>query len=334
MKISSVFIFMMMPLLAVADGMPPVEFVLSTPKKAYEIGEQVPVSLCIRSRNASYMFEYKEVMSLKHDGHFSVVNPKGVKLQRQSDCGKYAPVREWMAVTANGKLLRNSELTKIYADLRDNAKPHALTMAGNYQVVFSAEIEIRDMKEPDKKWSGRLISAPLDIQIVDVAQIPSEEDLKALFAEGGDKALQLRALMKIQYSKVPLPEKELTFLTALYMQSDNATKTQIIRILGTKISGDSFKSIVKILTVEKDPLVRSEAIAVLERYRTSESRALLVNECIARRERSYIAAIVVLGEIGDRSCLDVLRNIASSDDDKWVRGRALESIRRIEQRKE
>ena len=207
MKISSVFIFMMMPLLAVADGMPPVEFVLSTPKKAYEIGEQVPVSLCIRSRNASYMFEYKEVMSLKHDGHFSVVNPKGVKLQRQSDCGKYAPVREWMAVTANGKLLRNAELTKIYADLRDNAKPHALTMAGNYQVVFSAEIEIRDMKEPDKKWSGRLISAPLDIQIVDVAQIPSEEDLKALFAEGGDKALQLRALMKIQYSKVPLPEK-------------------------------------------------------------------------------------------------------------------------------
>ena len=299
MKISSVFIFMMMPLLAVADGMPPVEFVLSTPKKAYEIGEQVPVSLCIRSRNASYMFEYKEVMSLKHDGHFSVVNPKGVKLQRQSDCGKYAPLREWMAVTANGKLLRNAELTKIYADLRDNAKPHALTMAGNYQVVFSAEIEIRDMKEPDKKWSGRLISAPLDIQIVD-----------------------------------PLPEKELTFLTALYMQSDNATKTQIIRILGTKISGDSFKSIVKILTVEKDPLVRSEAIAVLERYRTSESRALLVNECIARRERSYIAAIVVLGEIGDRSCLDVLRNIASSDDDKWVRERALESIRRIEQRKE
>ena len=69
-------------------------------------------------------------------------------------------------------------------------------------------------------------------------------------------------------------------------------------------------------------------------YRTSESRALLVNECIARRERSYIAAIVVLGEIGDRSCLDVLRNIASSDDDKWVRERALESIRRIEQRKE
>ena len=314
MKISSVFIFMMMPLLAVADGMPPVEFVLSTPKKAYEIGEQVPVSLCIRSRNASYMFEYKEVMSLKHDGHFSVVNPKGVKLQRQSDCGKYAPLREWMAVTANGKLLRNAELTKIYADLRDNAKPHALTMAGNYQVVFSAEIEIRDMKEPDKN-ADRLTELDREIRETKYTSISLIDFLD-------------------QYSKVPLPEKELTFLTALYMQSDNATKTQIIRILGTKISGDSFKSIVKILTVEKDPLVRSEAIAVLERYRTSESRALLVNECIARRERSYIAAIVVLGEIGDRSCLDVLRNIASSDDDKWVRGRALESIRRIEQRKE
>lgn len=78
--------------------------------------------------------------------------------------------------------------------------------------------------------------------------------------------------------------------------------------------------------------MRSEAIAALERYNTPEARKLLLEECEARKERSYRAAVVVLGVVGDESCIDILRKIAKTDEMEWVRERARESIKQIEER--
>lgn len=105
-----------------------------------------------------------------------------------------------------------------------------------------------------------------------------------------------------------------------------------LRVFGAKVSAEGFKVISDVLGTENDPLLRSEAIAALGRYNTPAARALILKECKARKERSYRAAVVVLGAVGDESCIDVLQEISKTDETEWVRERARESIKQIEER--
>ncbi len=62
------------------------------------------------------------------------------------------------------------------------------------------------------------------------------------------------------------------------------------------------------------------------------SRKLLLSEIEERRERSFRAALVVLGSIGDETCISVLRDVVAKEDVDWVRERAKESLVKIQKR--
>jgi HEAT repeat protein len=90
--------------------------------------------------------------------------------------------------------------------------------------------------------------------------------------------------------------------------------------------------IAKILSTEKDPFLRSEAIASLIVYPNRLSRKLLLSEIKERRERSFHAALVVLGSVGDETCISVLRDVVVKEEVDWVRERAKESLVKIQKR--
>lgn len=316
-----------------AEQAPPIELVLRTPQTAYAIGDPIPVSLLIRARDPSQLLEYRQDAVRNFYGNFTVIGPEGMKLRRLSDVDvRVSPNAEWMTVSNNGSLVRSADLTEIYSEPYYIAEPHSMTATGVYQVSYSAEIAVRPVGVPNDLWVGPITSATLNVQIISVDSGSLRLAYQAVSEKGKDRSLQLRALTKIQYSDAPLTTGDYDLLRRSLRNSDQEIKTKVIRVFGAKVSAEGFKAISGVLATENDPLLRSEAIAALGRYNTPAARKLILDECKARKERSYRAAVVVLGAVGDESCIDVLQEIAKTDETEWVRERALESIKQIEER--
>lgn len=317
----------------VAEQAPPVELVLKTPQTAYAIGDPIPVSLLIRARDPSQTLEYRQDVIRNFYGNFTVIGPDGVKLRRLSDVDvRVSPNAEWMTVPNNGSSVKRADLTEIYSEPYCITEPHSMTATGVYQVSYSAEIAVRPVGVPNDLWVGPITSAILKIQVTKVDSGSLRLAYQTVSKKNTDKSLQLRALTKIQYSDAPLTTGDCDLLRRSFWNSDHDIKTKVLRVFGAKVSAEGFKAVADILAVENDPLLRSEAIASLGRYNTPAARELILKECKARKERSYRAAVVVLGAVGDENCIDVLQEISKTDETEWVRERALESIKQIEER--
>ena len=62
---------------------------------------------------------------------------------------------------------------------------------------------------------------------------------------------------------------------------------------------------------------------------TEEAISLIEKECKMRKERSYIAAVQVLGDVGRETSISILQDIYETDETAWVRETAEESINKI-----
>jgi hypothetical protein len=316
----------------VAEPTCPVEFILSTPQAAYAIGDPIPVTLKIRSKDSSQVLEYRDDAFRSFYSGLRVIGPDGVILshKRRRD-GHAADGKGWVTVATNGSAVKDIDLTEVYSDITSFPNPHSLTATGAYSVVsHGREIAIRRVGMLSNLWVGAVTSAPLTIKIVGVDNVSLEAARQVLSEKGADRSLQLRAMTKMQYSDVTLTKGDLDRLRSLLGDSDASFKCKVICVLGAKASEGGFKVISDVFAAEKNPFVRSEIMGALGRYNTPAARKLLLDECKSRKDRSYIAALQVLGEAGDESCIDVLQEIAKVDETEWVRERAVESIKKIE----
>ena len=105
-----------------------------------------------------------------------------------------------------------------------------------------------------------------------------------------------------------------------------------VRALAKLRTDTSYKILKKSLDDKHGPIVRAEIIAAIGSFNNSDAMAVMVTEIKARRERSYRAAVVMLGSIGDKSVVSLLEEVASTDETDWVRDRANESIEEIRKR--
>ena len=312
----------------------PVELFFSTPRTEYVIGDPIPVTLQIRAKDTSRLLEYSDDAFRNFYSNLRVMRSDGVRLgHRRIRDGHAYGEKGWGTVATNGAVVKNFDLTEVYSDVTYFQRPHSLTATGEYGVVsHSEQMAIRYVGVTSNLWVGAVTSAPLAIKIIGVDSNSLQIARQVLSGEGTDRSVQLRALTKMQYSDGKLTTDDLVLLRRLLRNPNVSFKNKVIRVLGVKASEDGFKIISNVLATEKNPFVRSEAIGALEGYNTLAARKLLLEECKSGKERSYRAAVMSLGEVGDESCIDVLQEIAKTDETEWVRERALESIKKIEER--
>jgi hypothetical protein len=312
----------------------PVELFFSTPRTEYVIGDPIPVTLLIRAKDTSQVLEYRDDAFRNFYSNLRVMRSDGVIIgnMRIKDGHAYRG-QGWVTVATNGSAVKDIDLTEVYSDVTSFQRPCSLTVTGAYSVVsHSEQMAIRAVNVPSNLWVGAVMSAPLIIKILDVDS-GSLQNARQVLSEGGaDKSQQLRALTKMQYSGARLTADDYDLLRKLLKNPDGLFKINVICVLGVKTSEEGFKIICDVLATEEGPMVRSYAVVALERYNTPEALQLILEECKSRRERSYRAALPVLGKVGDESCIDVLQEIAKTDETDWVRERALESIKKIEAR--
>jgi hypothetical protein len=317
---------------AAAATPPPVELTLTTPQTSYVLGDRIPVSLIIRPVASSATLEYRQDLIGDFAGNFTVTGPSGAKLRRLSDSTIHVSVDAWVVITNGGSIVKSADLTDIYGEPYEIPAPHSFNATGVYEVTYEAVTAVRVPGGSDGRWEGRLRSQPLTIALVEPDQPALDAAYGAVAAESTNKLARLRALDRIRFSKTSLSPQEVNLLSKVFSGTDQETKIRVIRALGAKTSMKCVEAIADILRTEMDPYVRSEAMAALGHSETAEARRLVLEECQSRRERSYRAAVVVLGWIGDNSCTNALHQIAVTDDTDWVRERATESIGKIEDR--
>lgn len=311
----------------------PVELILRTPRSSYVIGDPIPTSLIIQPANASQSLEYREDIIRNFYGNFIVIGPGGLPLKRLSDETIRIPVdASWIMVSNTEATVRSVDITDIYTEPYDIPELHSFSIPGDYEITYSASTAIRLSGNPDILWSGQINSRPLKITVTEVDASSLNAAYLILSGGNNDRGARLRALNKVRYSSGQLTAREVSLLRNALNDSDQEIKIKAIRTLGTKTSNESIKAISDILKYETDPFIRSEAIAALGHSNTPAARELVEKECTARKERSYRAAVVVLGSIGDETSINVLREIADTDMTEWVRERAMESIEKIEKR--
>jgi hypothetical protein len=313
---------------------PPVQLFLSTPHPAYAVGDPIPVSLSIRPTDASPALEYREDIDRNFDANFSVLSPVGVKLKRLSDTNsRVGGSVSWGPLPQDKTLLiKTGDLAQIYSEPYYIQESHSFTVPGEYNIYYSALVVVRRAGTNTILWENLVTTQPLTIKITEVdsdllnlAYIQLSDDKTPLPAVLG-------ALSKVRYSKGSPNNEQFKILQRIFTGGNQDIKTAIIRTLSEHPCEESFKIIEQILMTEKNPMIRSEAIAALGMFKGDKVIQLVKDECHGRKERSYRAAVVILGNIGDDSCIDILREISSSDETEWVRQRAKESIEKIKKR--
>jgi len=327
-------LMILMALRAVGDEQAaPVELFFSTPRTEYVIGDPIPVTLQIRAKDTSQVLEYSDDAFRNFLGNLKVIGPDGKLGYRDRRDGHAYDGKGWITVATNGSAVQDIDLTEVYPLFRHFRHPHSLTATGEYSVVNCSEkMAIRHVGVPSNIWVGAVTSAPLTIKIIGVDSGALQVARQVLSKEKTEKAMQLRALTKMQYSDSKLTADDYDILRSVLANSHVTVKNGVINVVKARSSEEGFKIIYKILATEIDPSVRSEAIVALEGYNTPAARKLIMEECKSRKERSYRAAVMSLGEVGDESCIDVLQEIAKADETEWVRERAIESIKKIEER--
>jgi len=338
----------------------PVELFFSTPRTEYVIGDPIPVTLQIRARDTSHVLEYSDDAFRNFYSNLRVMRSDGVRLgHRRIRDGHAYGEKGWGAVETNGSVVKSFDLTEVYSDVTIFQRPHSLTDAGAYSVVsHSEQMAIRAVGTLSNLWVGAVTSAPLTIKILDVDSDSLKGARQVLSNKSSDKSAQLRALIKMQYSTEKFTKGDFDLLRSVLGTPDVSLKNKVIRVLGVKASDEGFKIISDVLATEKNPSIRWEAILALKHYDTPAARKLILEECKERLEayrgtvftsgevgdesghdilqeiakNAYRAAVITLGEVGDESCIDVLQEIAKADETEWVRERAIESIKKIEER--
>ena len=181
-------------------------------------------------------------------------------------------------------------------------------------------------------WEGTIQTKPVTLTIDSFSQ----NEIGNLYEDIADSKAtsdtRRTALKRIKRSQVSPSSTEVGVLERVYGGSDTEARTLIIKVLRCALPLEGVTAITEILKTEMDPLLRAEAMVSLGKLNTAKARALVLDELVSRREGSYRAAVVILGQIGDASAVIALREVATHDETEWVRMKAGKSIEEIEKR--
>lgn len=311
----------------------PVELFLSSPSSVYKIGEDIPITLSIRSKHPSANLEFRQDVIQNMTANFIITDPEGNTLQRLSEDAHYKIPAEdapWIALKDNGTIIKTINITDVYTEPYDIDIPHTISKPGQYRILYKASVAIRADNNPVTLWQGPIQTAPINITIREVDEASLREARQILSGKNQNgKKEELQALNRMRYSTSQMPPSDYELLQAVLDKSDQEVKMYVFRILGAKHNDQSFGVILHALRSETNPYVRAEAIGALRHFKSPAALHLVMDECKTRRERSYRAAIVVLGSIGDKTAIPILQEIADTDDTEWVRVRAMDIIKQI-----
>jgi hypothetical protein len=333
----------------------PVELFFNTPRTEYVIGDPIPVTLQIRARDTSHVLEYSDDAFRNFYSNLRVMRSDGVILRHRRIRDGHAPIEKgWGTVETNGSVVKSFDLTEVCVNESESSRLQSLTVTGLYSVSYIKQISVRPVGFPSNLWVGAVTSAPLTIKILNVDSDSLKSARQVLSNTSSDKSALLRALTKMQYSTETLAKGDFDLLRSVLNTPDVDLKNKVIRVLGLKASKDGFKIISCVLATEKILSIRWEAILALKHYDTPAARKLILEECKERLEAyrgtvftsgevgddtdqmlaeiPYSRAVITLGEVGDESCFGVLQEISKRDVTDCLRERAIESIKKIEER--
>lgn len=328
MRKQAIFVLVMLldPVVGYAQDVP-INVSIKAEHARYTAGESIVVSLVVvPERNE--VIEFREDFFVKLRDKFEVLNPRGEKLISTSEV-IYRPASpyRWFEASKEKPYVYSIDLAKdVFIPSSHRPFPTGLELVGSYSVRYLSHTAVRyPERKDDAVWEGEARSNVLQLNIVAPTTQEFEEAIDTLSTQGASETEKIRAVKKIEH--LSSGRKVDVYSTALKDQS-KAVRTAAIRAIGDTKSQEAFLALKGRLD-ERDPFVRAEIIAAIGKFRSPEAISLLVDEVKSKHERSYRAAVVLLGDIGDETALPVLTEVAESDSTDWVRERARESIKKI-----
>lgn len=301
---------------------------------SHEIGDPIPacVTLLVDDLKCKGDFELKIDENKGVD--LSVTDPCGRRLMRLSD-KKISVLTENQWIASKNRTIKVAEvdLTEIFSKPYVTQLPHDFTVAGVYHITCSVDLSLRTRNTAEVISQRRISSKEYPLRILPVTSSSLEKSWNVVENYEHSNAKEvIIALTKIQSCPKELANNALIRLNVLYNKAIPEVKTCILRLIGAKKPTGGVDFLEKALLLEENPFLRSEVMGSMLGYDCEKSRKLLVEEVKSKRERSYRAAIVVLGYLGNEDCIDVLQEVVNTDEIDWVRDRANESIMKIRAR--
>lgn len=301
---------------------------------SHEIGDRIPacVTLLVDDLKGKGDLEFKIDENKGVD--FSVTDPRGNRLRRLSD--KKISVltgNQWIVSTNRMTKIAEVDLTEIYCAPYVSQTPHDFNATGVYHITCSLNVSVRARNATGVMAQRRISSKEYPLRIFPATSNSLEKSWCVVEnCEHSTAKEAISALVKIQSDPKELAHNDMAKLKVMYNKTFPEVKTYILRLIGAKKPTGGIDFVENVLLSEKNPFLRSEAMGALLGYDCEQSRKLLVEEVKSRRERSYRAAIVVLGYLGNEDCVDILKEVVKTDEIDWVRARANESIMQIRAR--
>ena len=309
--------------------------VLLSVNGSHEIGDRIPVDVTLLVDNLKCSGDLEFKIGGKKRLDFNVTGPDGRRLRPLSD-KRISVLSENQWITLTNRLTRVAEvdLAEIYCEPYVSRTPHDFNVTGMYHITCSIDVSVRARNAAGAMSQRRMSSKEYPLEILPVTSNSLEKSWSIIEnGEYSNPTEVICALVKIQYAPKELSHDDISKLKAVYNKTiSEAVKTHVLRLIGARGPTGGVDLIANILLTEKSPFVRSEAIGALIGYDSEKARKVLVEEVTSRRERSYRAAIVVLGHLGREDCIDALNEVAKTDEVDWVRARANESIMQIRAR--
>lgn len=302
---------------------------------SYEIGDCIPACVTLLSDDLKCKGDFEFKIDENKGVNLSVINPSGRCLRRLSD--KKISVltgNRWIASTNRVTKVAEVDLAEVYSEPYVSQVPHDFSVTGVYHIICSIDVSVRARNATGVVSQRQISSVEYPLRIVPVSGTSMERSWRQIENNGRSNAKEvISALVKIKSDSKELEHNDISKLKNMYNRTVSETvKTYVLRLIGARKPTGGVDLVENVLLSENNPLLRSEAMCALLGYDCEKSLKLLVEEVKSRRERSYRAAIVVLGCLGKEDCIDVLNEVVKTDEIDWVRVRANESIMQIRAR--
>lgn len=312
----------------------PLNVVLSI-NESHEIGDSIPVCATLLVDDLEGKGDFEFEIDGNKGVDFSVTDPGGRLLRRLSDREvSVLTGNQWIAATNRMTKVVDVDLAEIYCEPYVSQTPHDFNVTGLYHITCSIDVSVRARNAAGVISQSRISSKEYPLRILPVNSNSVEKSWSVIEnCEHSNVKETISALLKIKSDPKELTHTDIAKLNVMYGKAISGTvKANIFRLIGAKKPIGGVDLIENVLLSEKDPFLRSEAMGALVGYDCEKSRKVLVEEVKSRRERSYRAAMVVLGYLGREDCIDVLKEVVKGDEIDWVRARANESIMQIRAR--
>ncbi len=325
-QLASIFLCVVLPFELCLAQPAPVTARLTAARQSFEIGQDIPLTVSFAADPGARVSIKTGVFDRLRD-HITVIDPSGAELHSLSE-SSHREAGGWLEVAADKPLSRTVDLLELYPSPRDVDYPHTLDQAGEYRIRFQARVTARHGVAPDQQWEGMVAAEEIVIRLLPVSAETLARCGQVLQDNTAPPARRLAALRSVAAARSPVA---MDLLRLSIRDPHVAVRFNTVRALGRVKTPAAF-GLLEAALDDTDPVVRAQAVVAVGQFATPRARELLLRELRSKRERSYRAAIVVLGDMGDAGSLDALAEAAERDETAWVRERATESANKIKAR--